>query len=1424
MTFDPGDLTSAQRVQQYAIATGAPQAVLGRGLQNNYFGTVQNNYSGAVAMPLTVAARDPEPVYTAVNVMTFTGREWLVKEIDQFIAMNPCGYIFVAGEAGVGKTAFAAWLIKTRGYLSHFSRYSDGQSAQAALQNLAAQLVLTFKMGALAPDGMLPAWAQTPAGFGFLLSQAAEQARASGRPLVLIVDGLDEAESADEGLPFGLPKLLPAGVYVVGTHRTGWSPGQPDAPAVKLGIQKDDPRNAADIGEFLAAAAAETLLAAHLAEAGVEPRDFIRLLSGRCDGVWIYLRYVLHELRIGLRRIDAIGDLPTGLLGYYADHISRWQADPSWQSLLLPLLATLGAAAEPLTALALSRLAGDLNVHEVRQLCDTAFRPLLTASRTGPTTPLKYEIYHSSFRQVLRGDYGDAAALPFELEALGDELYQVTIAAHSWVADTYLQGFGGLDAGLPELAAKPAAARLDDGYPLRHLAGHLHHAGRIADLHRLLAISHPLSRDRAVNVWFAAHDAAGRLTSYLGDLADARQNCAAVTDLSTAHKQHAPTLSGEIRYMLMATSIASRSYGVSPQMIDLLIGVGMWSPERGLDHVRHLPQPAARANALLAIHHHMPASARSAAEAETMDAALAISDESQRADVLVRLALQLPAEQREPILARALDGALVASDFNLVEALAPLAPYLTAGQLARALDSAITLKTEFSRAQALTALAPYLTAEQLARALDAAITLSQENSRAQALAGLAPHLTADQARSVIDIVAAMDFPVPKAETLATLAGRLSADEQSLVLDRALSAAMSDGHLRASALTGVVPHLPVDQQPSASAYALYYAAKGHDRLHALAKLAPYLGAEQLPAAVDIVTDITDAGLNSRRAVALASLAPRLTSEQLDRALDLANQGDSPDRASTLASLAAHLDAGQLPRALEIAAAIGEDYSRAEAVASLAPHLNVRELARALEIAVSIGDATDRAWTLTRLAPHALAGERSAILTQALDAGTAIGDDYYRARVLASLATRLPAAEQPAVLAQALATAAVIGSSKYRSRALASLVTLLPVGEQPAILAQALTAATAIGRDSDRAAALASLAPHLDAGQLSRALDAATGIGRDSDRAAALASLAPHLDAGQLSRALDATTAISEYCCVEVLASLAPHLDAGQLSRALDIVGALDDNRSRAEALAILARHLSAEQQTSVTARAMQAAAVTDNYYRAEALAAVARYLPAEQQQPVVAQALNAIADTVYSPALVQLAPYLNTDQLRRALDSAAAIDSNYFRSEALTGLIPFLPADLMRRLIASLDSLKDGQERSHLLAELASHLPADQMSLALDAAMSIGEDWYRGNAISSLAPHLPADQLSRALSCAIGIKAVSAVVARSEALHDRRDEHLPWNALRLALTSEGERSSCLCVIEHITATIAETGGVQAIRDCIEAVNSVYVWWP
>jgi hypothetical protein len=1159
---------------------------------------------GVSAIPVAMAARDPRSIFSTVGIDMFTGRDWLVDELDHFMACNPNGYMFVEADAGIGKTAFAAWLVKTRGYLSHFSRYSDGRLVRAALQNLSAQMVREFGLADSAPGGMLPEWAQTPSGFESLLGIAADQARGTARKLVLVVDGLDEAEPKQEGLPFGLPTFLPERCYIIGTYRTGFSFVQPDTSAVTVRISKDDQRNTRDIRDFLRKATAEEVLAARLAEAKMDPVDLVDQLTERCEGVWVYLRYVLQELRIGLRRPDAIRELPAGLWNYYAAQIYRWQRDPTWDKCLLPLLATLGVAGEPVPAAVLARLAGNLDTKAVRRLCDFTFRPLLaTIGSAGPNTSLRYDIYHASFREALTAFPDDQLREPadsrsYQFEALADELQQEAMRAHARIADSYLRCFGGLDTGLRLLAENLTIAEMDDGYPLRHLAGHLQHAGRTADLHRLLMVPGSTNNGHETNVWFAAHDAAGCLASYVDDLTRARDVSVDVTNQALATNRLAPTLGTEIRYALMTASVFSQAARISPELLEMLIFAGMWSPERALDHARRITEAYDRYRALMVVLPHASTAERPLIMKEGLAAAYAIPPGTSSYAVLISLVPYMPADQQREALAHALSAAIADQDLQ-AQALTFVAPHLPADLLAEALAAATAIADDRSRAQALTGLVPHLPAEQrssvLAQALDAANALTDNYQRAAALTDLVPQMPPDQREGILAqaLTAAINSEYFRDQALAALAPNLPAD----LLTEALSAAtaITDAYSRAQALAGLVPYLPADQRTSVLAQALDAAIAVTDqypRAKALTSLISQLPGDQrtdaLGQALSTADAITDDGLHAQ---ALTDLAPHLNADQLSHALTAAASiTDDHSCAKLLAGLTPYLNAEQLAQALAAAASISSGYYRARALIDLASHLNTDQLTQALGAANSIAEASSRAEALTSLVSHLPADQRPDLLDKALAAATAIVDEGSCAEALIGLAPHLPEDERAYVLSQALAVASAIIDGDSRTEALTSLALQLPADQKAGLLDQALSAAVTITNSYSQALVLTGLAPHLNNDQLAEALSAATALAdRHPSRAEALTGLAPYLPPDLLAQALTAATAITDdRYRAEALTGLAPHLPADQqadaLSQALTAATAIFNGLSRIEALGALAPHLPAQLLTQTIAAA------------------------------------------------------------------------------------------------------------------------------------------------------------------------------------------------------------------------------------------------
>lgn len=831
-------------------------------------GTIVFGANGDV--PVDEAVRDLRPLFADVLSDGFTGRRWLIEQIDAFLAERPGGYLWVEGDAGVGKTALAAHLVRERGWPAHFSRLTRGGSARGALRNLAGQLARSH---GLVPDGLLPERWCTPEGFEALLARVPT-------PLVLVVDGADEAEQVAGAQPWGLPLELPPGVFVVGTYRTGSPP--PKAGSV-LRLTAADPRNIADVESHVAR---------------VQPDGD---LVTRCGGVWVYLRYVLNEIRQGIR--SATDPLPADLTSYYVENLERWSRS-DWPN-LLPLISTLTVAGEPLGARELARLS-DVDENLVREHCHRTLRPFLGA--VDGQAGRGFAWYHASLREFLLG-VRPADDSPEQDWRWWDTLTSATTTAHNRVAEHYLNHFGSLEAGLPALVDSPTLANVDNGYPLRHLARHLVAAGRADDVHQLLRADDPTRQGPPA--WFAAHDQADTVDDFLADVALARDLHARAADQALLTGQPAPQLCDEALYDLMVASVVSRTNAISAELVAALVSGGVWTSARAVAHALRLGTTTARAHVLAMIAAESPdagvlALARTEAEK--------IESPYPRVEVLLKL-IPLDATARPDLVAKALHAAEnISGDHHRACAIADLAGWLNRDQLGTARRLADEITHPPARAQVLTALGDET------GALRAVSAISGEQERAEALTALVPHLA--QRR----------------------------------LHRAMAVAWSiTGHNRMIARAAVSLRLP--ERDMLLAELLKTPVSPDHKAIVHAALAPHL-----PAAVDsALSAVADMGDPDRRADVLAELAPFLSWRQLSAAL---RDVKSPRaRMRCLTAFAAHLaePAEILRRAHSAAIMIPDAHDRAEALIELAPLLPTatrrRVLGEALVAATAVEEDED-----------------------------------------------------------------------------------------------------------------------------------------------------------------------------------------------------------------------------------------------------------------------------------------------------------------------------------------------------------------------------------------------------------------------------------------------------------------------------------
>ena len=131
----------------------------------------------------------------------FTGREWVMKEVEEWLASSR-RVLWITGEAGVGKSALAAWLCNKRPEVAayHFCRFgnSDRVDARRALFSLAYQLstqlpVYQDRLNASQLDRTVIE-TNLPTVFDRLFAEPLKDpVPLEDKPQVIVIDALDEA-------------------------------------------------------------------------------------------------------------------------------------------------------------------------------------------------------------------------------------------------------------------------------------------------------------------------------------------------------------------------------------------------------------------------------------------------------------------------------------------------------------------------------------------------------------------------------------------------------------------------------------------------------------------------------------------------------------------------------------------------------------------------------------------------------------------------------------------------------------------------------------------------------------------------------------------------------------------------------------------------------------------------------------------------------------------------------------------------------------------------------------------------------------------------------------------------------------------------------------------------------------------------------
>lgn len=334
----------------------------------------------------------------------FVGRQWLDQKIQAFTAQKPRGYFFILGDPGIGKTAFMANLVKQHGYAHHFNIRAEAlNTAGFFLRNISLQLAQMYAL----ETKKIPAGNAIDARFFNNLLKEVSLALKPGKKAVILVDALDETSGSgfpEEANLLLLPITLPKNIYFVITSRRISLQMRIECEQERLQIDQDTPENIEDILAYLELYVTRAGIQHYLAEQNIRQAEFVEMMQRKCQGNFMYLRYVLPEIESGAYANQALTQLPIGLANYYEDHWRRIRGrdEAGWISYKLPVIIALTVTNEPISLDLIADFSKIANHGQILSVIHEWKQFLFETQILHQGVPQKrWRLYHDSFRDFI---------------------------------------------------------------------------------------------------------------------------------------------------------------------------------------------------------------------------------------------------------------------------------------------------------------------------------------------------------------------------------------------------------------------------------------------------------------------------------------------------------------------------------------------------------------------------------------------------------------------------------------------------------------------------------------------------------------------------------------------------------------------------------------------------------------------------------------------------------------------------------------------------------------------------------------------------------------------------------------------------------------------------------------------------------------
>jgi len=358
-------------------------------------------------------SKGPDPRAMFVDLLAelgevFVGRSDDIRIVKEHLKACDHGVLWISGKPGVGKSALLARLvddyaIQSQHYLTIPYFFRIGHASCSTDQFLSAAVGKLLKeLGDSSP--IAPKLSEKRQQFADAVREAAVR---TGRKVLFLVDGLDEIHRLDPGFV----SLL----ATAATQHVVWVCAGRAEEALEELLRRDGaewvfPEGLPQLGEN----ALRAMLVAHLDQLKYElfERDegernrFVEILTKRSEGLPLYVRMVVEDLREGKRTLDDEKSLPNGLQAYFEQVLQRMHVSDVG-TVLTPLFCLLSWAREPVTPTTLRLLLSDHFLAKTSRWPETVQKAfehghLMLRIAVSPDGWPAWTLYHDSFRQHLQ--------------------------------------------------------------------------------------------------------------------------------------------------------------------------------------------------------------------------------------------------------------------------------------------------------------------------------------------------------------------------------------------------------------------------------------------------------------------------------------------------------------------------------------------------------------------------------------------------------------------------------------------------------------------------------------------------------------------------------------------------------------------------------------------------------------------------------------------------------------------------------------------------------------------------------------------------------------------------------------------------------------------------------------------------------------